>query len=356
MAIEFRCTQCGRLLRTGDDTAGRQAKCPQCGAVMAIPAASTAVPGDAPPPLAPLGGGGPVTAGPQPSQPFEPGCPFASPGPLGGVGPSRAIVPSPLEMGAVFGRTWAILKRNWGACIGVVLIVFLINMAVNTVLGLIPFLGMLIAIVFQTWLNVGQALFFLKKARGEAVDISAIFSGGPYFLRVLLASILVGLIGMGIALVCVVPPLVVGIMISPAATAVLAVAGGLVAVVLGICVGLMLSQFYYLILDRNVGVIESLKLSKKLMEGNKLALFVVGVLSALIMLAALIPCIACVLAAVGFGVSEVLGAAVLFGLLAALLGMAAQLALWPYFVLMNPVIYLTITGQPTADRTHATPT
>jgi DNA-directed RNA polymerase subunit RPC12/RpoP len=37
MPIEFRCTQCDRLLRTQDDTAGKQARCPDCGAMMLIP-------------------------------------------------------------------------------------------------------------------------------------------------------------------------------------------------------------------------------------------------------------------------------------------------------------------------------
>lgn len=37
MAIEFRCTECDKLLRTPDDTAGKQAKCPECGAIMQIP-------------------------------------------------------------------------------------------------------------------------------------------------------------------------------------------------------------------------------------------------------------------------------------------------------------------------------
>src|SRR5687768_11738842 len=45
MAIEFRCTKCGKLLRTKDDTAGKQAKCPECGTVLQIPAS-----GEAPPP------------------------------------------------------------------------------------------------------------------------------------------------------------------------------------------------------------------------------------------------------------------------------------------------------------------
>lgn len=37
MPIEFACTHCGKQLRTPDETAGRQAKCPQCGGVVPIP-------------------------------------------------------------------------------------------------------------------------------------------------------------------------------------------------------------------------------------------------------------------------------------------------------------------------------
>lgn len=40
MPIEFRCSQCNKLLRVPDETAGQQAKCPECGALMLIPAAS----------------------------------------------------------------------------------------------------------------------------------------------------------------------------------------------------------------------------------------------------------------------------------------------------------------------------
>lgn len=39
MPIEFYCTECHALLRTGDETAGGQARCPQCGAVVPIPPA-----------------------------------------------------------------------------------------------------------------------------------------------------------------------------------------------------------------------------------------------------------------------------------------------------------------------------
>ena len=58
MAIEFRCVQCNKLLRTGDETAGKQAKCPECGAVMTIPAAAEGEAQGLSPPSLPLAGGG----------------------------------------------------------------------------------------------------------------------------------------------------------------------------------------------------------------------------------------------------------------------------------------------------------
>jgi MoxR-like ATPase len=45
LPIEFRCTGCGRMLRTAAETAGRQAQCPQCATIVAIPATSDAIAG-----------------------------------------------------------------------------------------------------------------------------------------------------------------------------------------------------------------------------------------------------------------------------------------------------------------------
>jgi hypothetical protein len=52
MTIEFRCTQCQRLLRTGDETAGRQAQCPECGTISPVPSSTAA----SEPAAAPQGG------------------------------------------------------------------------------------------------------------------------------------------------------------------------------------------------------------------------------------------------------------------------------------------------------------
>lgn len=81
MTIEFRCAQCNRLLRTGDDTGGKQAKCPECGAVTTVPVPGAVPPvGEAGGPFAP-GGAAPGDAenpyeaprqyGQTPQQPYQ---------------------------------------------------------------------------------------------------------------------------------------------------------------------------------------------------------------------------------------------------------------------------------------------
>jgi hypothetical protein len=74
MAIEFRCNQCGRLLRTGDDTAGLMAQCPECGSQtpIPVPAAETVVTPVDIEPLEPTTPGSPIS-GSAGSTPFGAG-------------------------------------------------------------------------------------------------------------------------------------------------------------------------------------------------------------------------------------------------------------------------------------------
>ncbi len=365
MSIEFRCTQCNKLLRTGDETAGKQAQCPQCGAVMTIPAASAAGSGvpSSQPPLPP--GETPFSAAGAPAAgSTEPGSPFQPPAAAGYM-PPAAITPSPLDLG-VFGRTWAVMKPNWGLCLAVIVIVVLISFGVEILIGIpthvIAMLAMnpfvmiamgilehVVTMAINFWLGIGQSLYFLKLAKGQQPPISEIFAGGPYFWRVLLATILLMLIILGIILACGAPALI-SLAISQGAAILLAILGGFVYIILATCVTLMFSQFYFLILDRDAGAVESLATSKKLMEGNKLMLLVVEVLLLLIALAILAPCLICVVLAFVCVANQAVGAAVFLGFLAAILGFSAVLVGLPYVVLLRPVIYLTITGQPTADQ------
>ncbi len=81
MPIEFRCTQCQRLLRTREEAAGKKAKCPECGAILDVP--SSSAPGEVTsPPPAPPGVGDPFAPSTRPTSdsatPFGPEVPLSS--------------------------------------------------------------------------------------------------------------------------------------------------------------------------------------------------------------------------------------------------------------------------------------
>jgi len=293
MAIEFRCTQCGKLLRTGDDTAGRQAKCPECGAVSTIPSAGGTVG------LENLADSGnpyqsPSSYASQPAQPSN--------------NVPEEIRPQILDFNDIFSRTWSIYKEQWGNCVAAWFMIFVISTVIGYALsfgGMISgrmlfgprfaplgqVVGQVAGQLISVWLGIGIAIYFLKIARGQAADYSDLFSGGPHFLRIVLASLLFVVIFYAGLLLCIVP---------------------------GVILALMFSQFYYLVLDRQMPILEAFSMSKNLTDGNKLTLFLIWLALVGIAIVAAIPC--------GLG------------LIAAL----------PFFCLIFPMIYLTITGQPAA--------
>jgi uncharacterized membrane protein len=102
--------------------------------------------------------------------------------------------------------------------------------------------------------------------------------------------------------------------------------GFVLLIVPGIIFSLMFSQFYYLIIDREMGVMESLETSKQIMVGNKATLFVIHLVSGLAG-AVVIMCTLCI------GIFVVA----------------------PYLSLMGVVIYLVVTGQTTARHAYGVP-
>jgi phage FluMu protein Com len=92
MAIEFRCTQCNKLLRTADESAGKKAKCPECGQILRVPALETAAPGQPLPP----------SAEPQEAE---------SSGPAAGAEDAAAEADKP-SSGGFFGKIGGIFRRK----------------------------------------------------------------------------------------------------------------------------------------------------------------------------------------------------------------------------------------------------
>ena len=164
MPIEFRCTLCNKLLRTKDDTAGKQAKCPDCGTVLMIPAASSAGAGAAMP-SSNFGGapGMPAPAAPA-YDPFKVAAPQANPfqAPLAEGSP----VADEQEMAGRGSRFVGAFVDNlcYGLCGGAII-------AVGAATGMIDFanqlqiqgaflLGMLPLAILQWYLitNSGQSI------------------------------------------------------------------------------------------------------------------------------------------------------------------------------------------------------
>jgi hypothetical protein len=323
MPIEFRCTKCNKLLRTADDTAGKHAKCPECGEVLVIPAAGMTMPPPAaggfppsPPPPSGPAGGSPFGAEPQPQYQYEPdsGNPYQSPSPFAPMqtplAPPGEIRPTIVDLGDVMSRAWEIYKTEWGMCLVAILVVMGCNFGVSMVFGIAR--GIIVAVtrdqnlgvifamftnlvtqVFSAWITIGQTRYFLKVARGQPAEIGEIFSGGPWLLPIIGASILFGLMVFG---------------------------GKLLLIVPGIILALMFSPFYFLIIDRHLGGMDLLNKAKEITYGNKLTLFLIHLICAGLTIA---------------------------GALAFCVGL---LAVIPYITLLHVMVYLTMTGQATIDQ------
>jgi hypothetical protein len=118
--------------------------------------------------------------------------------------------------------------------------------------------GFVVSTAFSMFLGLGLARSALSIASGDQASVATLFSQGPKLINTALASILYGL---------------------------MAIAGLLLFIVPGIILMLRYSMFQEAIIDRNLGVLESLKYSAKLTQNNRLNIFGLGVLSFLIMIA-----------------------------------------------------------------------
>jgi hypothetical protein len=334
MTIEFRCTNCDKLLRTPPGTEGKQAKCPDCGALMTIPSASAFTP----PPREPDFRTGPSESQPQPpeSRPREPelrprepafppgpgataardsGNPFQSPS-AESMQPEvsaarRGFQPTQIQFGPTFERAWQIYKENFGMLVSGTLVVTGVSIGLGIVLTLIMvavvgveglqsdqptpqyllanFLQNVISNVVQTFLTLGLLRFTLKITRREPAAIGDIFGEGGLLLPAIGVNILLGLAVFLGFLLCILP---------------------------GVWVALTLAFCWYMLLDQGTGVIDSLKYSARATHGNKLVLLGLWLVS--------------------------VGLVVVIGIPTCLLG---TIFVFPFVLVLFTVAYLSATGQ-----------
>ncbi len=343
MSIEFRCPHCQRLLRVPEGSQGKQAQCPQCQAMVQVPAGGA--PAAAPPAASPGAANPfatnfpPAATGLPSDNPYQsPAASFDAPQAAIGAG-VLPIVPTKMDLGDVLNRTWEIYKSQLGMLILIIFAAIGINMGtgmINNVVALAVnaatndmairmisqgFVQIVLA-VFQIWLGIGQTRFMLKVGRGQPAEFSDLFTGGPYLINTLLASLLMGLAMAAVAVPLAAPPGIAWLVTKgdQQVTLMVGFASAILFLPVLAFVGLSFSQFQHLIIDRNMGVMDSLRTSYEIMSGNRLLLFVYGIIATFLYLLGALAC--CV--------------GILFTL--------------PYCILGMSVAYLVITGQPTADQ------
>jgi len=307
MPIKFSCPQCNKGFRTPDDSAGKRAKCPQCGNVLTVPSPDAASPAPQPAPVA--------SARPQEKAvAADPGNPYRSPtettAPAKPTGaPADKNARTKVRCGEILRTTWTIFKMRWKACtllslatIVVVILAevgFFVTLEVSLgfrnqiLLIVVPLVCLTGTALVCSWLQVGIFICLLKIARGQPVEMRDIFTGGFRCIPFMAATVMFGVMFM---------------------------VGYLLFIVPGLIFATIFSQYPMLIVDRNMGAMDSLRKSSELTDGNKVAIFlawlVVAVLAELLALPTL---------GIGFVV------------------MVACM------ILMQPVVYLMLTGQPLAE-------
>jgi len=216
----------------------------------------------------------------------------------------------PFTVNDVFNWSWAFFKERTWSCMaifwGMVGVNYAFSFGMQMVLnGLIAvvrdpvfflFLNViisLVSIVLQVWLGIGMNRGLLKIARREPVSFDVIFTGGRSLATTILAGFVVFVIiaapvfvlSMGLIALF----LLMRRMESLIVLLLFMVGSGLGAVLL-LYLSARLMQFYYLVIDRNLGVLESIQWSWQLTRDRVSTIILVYLLQICVFMAGFLAC------------------------------------------------------------------
>lgn len=300
MAIEFPCPHCTQLLRVGDDSAGKTAKCPKCNGLAKIPGGdapasfgppagslgaplpssfdppSTSSYGDASAAKNPFsdGGANPYSSQPKFGAPDPYVNPYASPM-VAYQAPSMDVPINPQIVGVepILSYAWQLWQQHLGLLLGVTVVAGVISNVAIYLFAVPQFVleqnnepelaramgivGNIASNLVQLFLGIGEAQIILKLVRRQPAQFSDLFGGVSAFLPVLGGAILLWLaVGLGLVLF----------------------------IVPGIILALMWWPSQYLLIDKKAGVFESFSIAAKISQGNWGNAFLLSLLSIGIML------------------------------------------------------------------------
>jgi hypothetical protein len=204
-----------------------------------------------------------------------------------------------IDAGTVLSTAWKRYTQQPGAAIGGLFV----NLMANFVIGLLALGGFGISLAMgrtsiglsvlsfsvvvlgtyaaTIWLQLGLTRFFISLARGHAADFSLLFSAGRFILRAVLCGLLIGVIlavaafGLGVAIVA---ARTIG---GPIA----AVIAGLIALILWIRVIMSFLWAFHVLVDTDARDVSAVFLSRDLMAGNYIAVFLILFVAGLIPIA-----------------------------------------------------------------------
>jgi uncharacterized membrane protein len=129
--------------------------------------------------------------------------------------------------------------------------------------GLVQAVSGLLNFVLGAYMAGGMVAFALKVARGQPVVFGDVFSGGKYLGRMLVAGFCGGIAAFIGFLACIVP---------------------------GVIVALGISQYQYLVVDQGLPGIDALKQSWEMTKGQKMNIFLFGLIGFGVIIAGVIAC------------------------------------------------------------------
>jgi uncharacterized membrane protein len=225
---------------------------------------------------------------PEPIAPLRAGMPFAANDVLNW---SWAIFKD--RMGICLGIFWGTYGINFGISFGVNILIQILFVAARNN-GVLPFVAIFVAyvasMVINMWLFAGEARAYLKIARGQPVTFGEVFQGGRYILTMIGAGIMFGIVLLVPVMVC------LGVSFGVFGLLGRESAGGLAFLVIGIAMTTILAfylsarlmVYFYLIVDRDAGAIESLQLSWDLTRNKAGTMFVVMILALAVYIAGIL--------------------------------------------------------------------